>query len=45
MSDSTDSTTPQAEHSPKSAKHSRTMLVTVIIAFLGFVLLIALNMN
>ena len=38
----------QASHSEetaKSQKHSRNMVVTVVIALLGLVVLIALNMN
>ena len=40
-----DSTTPQAENTPKSAKHNRTMVVTMIVAFLGLVALVFLNMK
>jgi hypothetical protein len=39
----TDSTAPQ--DTPKPAKHNRTMVVAMVIALVGFVALIALNMK
>lgn len=41
----TESTKLQPEDASRSAKHSRTMVVTVVIALAAFVVLIALNMN
>jgi hypothetical protein len=40
-----DSTTTQTENTPKPAKHNRTMVVTLVVAFLGFVALIVFNMK